>query len=107
MTIKASDTHNCTVLQLDYYRKTATTLLRMLFQFLPISEDLHRPISDLWVNVWQHYPGGVVDTWSACYGILCAKVLARLDDISNDWASMNGRLYLSQVEPCRADFSSG
>ncbi|KAH6857551.1 hypothetical protein B0T12DRAFT_139472 [Alternaria alternata] len=76
-----------------FHDNQATTLLRTLFHYLPQSDDLHRPISDLWIFVRQNLPSGVIEKWSACYGIACAKVLARVDDNANDWASVNADGY--------------
>ncbi|CAN9315272.1 unnamed protein product [Alternaria alternata] len=76
-----------------FHDNQATTLLRTLFHYLPQSDDLHRPISDLWIFVRQNLPSGVTDKWSACYGIACAKVLARVDDNADDWASVNADGY--------------
>ncbi|RYN79512.1 hypothetical protein AA0117_g3493 [Alternaria alternata] len=80
---------------LGYYhdnqgKSFTTTLLRSLFRYLPVTEGLNRPISDLWVLLRQ-IAGDT--TWSACYGIYCAKVLARLNDPSIDWASVNADNY--------------
>ncbi|RYN53182.1 hypothetical protein AA0118_g9748 [Alternaria tenuissima] len=74
----------------DPFMYGATTLLRSLFRYLPVTQGLNRPISDLWVLLRQTAGD---TTWSACYGIYCAKVLARLNDPFNDWASVNADNY--------------
>ncbi|KAF1943807.1 hypothetical protein EJ02DRAFT_484442 [Clathrospora elynae] len=58
----------------DLANLEATALLRTLFYYIPKAEELDRPISQLWVIM--RYQDSI--KWTACYGILCATILARL-----------------------------
>jgi hypothetical protein len=67
--------------------KTATmALFRTLLHYLPQPGGFGRPIQSLW-SLMQ-YPSAA--NWTACYGIICARLLAQLNDEQNDWAAVNG-----------------
>ncbi|KAF1847219.1 uncharacterized protein K460DRAFT_55538 [Cucurbitaria berberidis CBS 394.84] len=68
-----------------YHENQGTALLRAILPFALPSNEAH--ISDLWVNIHhQNTP-----KWTACYGVLCSKILARLD--GSCWSVLNADNY--------------
>lgn len=75
-----------------YVGTIGTALLRKLMQHTSPEGGMSRRISELWVLL-NYYDG--TSKWTACTGVYCAKILARLGDkvkTGDAWSLMNGIL---------------
>ncbi|KAF2797347.1 hypothetical protein K505DRAFT_358472 [Melanomma pulvis-pyrius CBS 109.77] len=72
-----------------------TTLLRELLQYVPKQALLPAEITDLWVLLPTNAEITSLD-WFGCYGVACAKTLARVND-PNHWSVRNADNYALYV----------
>jgi hypothetical protein len=63
-------------------------MLRTILHYVPLVAGLEHTITDLWVRI--RHPNAM--RWTACYGVACAKLLARLgpQPKGQEWSLING-----------------